>query len=893
MYTNLRKYMSVVLVILLLTIATILLCNISNENVAHAAGGAGQASTVTFPDAQAGGSLTILGEDFVYADETYTYTVTGEGFIMVDISGNPDIVVDQGQSSAGEIVTNVTVLPEAMPYSSFVVSATRVDSQENTMMIVTIMPVYATDIGEVAVKVRGDDASDAELVVNPGDILDVGIKSFVVDEQEYRLENSVSYSDFAIVIITTDYASAWEYNTAIIVNNVFSVDNPVIVFNVVVIQPRAPEEYRRIVKEVQQPVKIPVGSISIEGAGGEKDRGNTYSFAVKYNDNNVASNKRYETAVTYTGLSGDDASNYYSVTADTENGIFTVKIDDRAPYGSGITVKITSSDNEQAVAEISLASKLLESKYTLEYSQDYNGDADYGSGIQLIEIGNKTQLRAGYKADIYLVGGTTGTRYTPSELQAKGVDISIISKSPNQLRIIQHKTINIVYDAPAHTSNSRTVYNYTVSISDGTKSYGTTEKKVEVYRALGGSTGGTIELAYGGDSTGLDITAARNKITFKPQGNNFTARNSTDFEFSVNASDSKYLSVVVSGNNTYLDLIDYAVGSLADTYTITVTNAVKYNNENVDAAWKQTVSLNRRFVSSFLHLLLLANKPSDHAYYMICDIDTMMGNWPPISKFSGTLDGRYHTINNLTINKSSISSSAAYGLFGDLTDTAVIKNMQLKNVKIYFGADHSTVQCNVGAVAGSNYGLIENVDVYGTLEVNRISSFSGGIVGKNYAPNGTIKNCKSYMWMFCSGDMGGIAGQNYAGTLTNGKGIINCNMYSDYYHYIEGNHNRSVGGIVGYNKGGAVAGCNNYGMFYFGNRDTGRGSAENDYRCIPKDKDLHPHIGGIIGHNDSAYFDNTGLKGGHGGFTYSTIVGYDQLKYFYANYDGRVGRNGA
>lgn len=140
--------------------------------------------------------------------------------------------------------------------------------------------------------------------------------------------------------------------------------------------------------------------------------------------------------------------------------------------------------------------------------------------------------------------------------------------------------------------------------------------------------------------------------------------------------------------------------------------------------------------------------------------------------------------------------------------------------------------------------------------------------------------------------MGGIAGQNHAGNATDGKGIINCIHYGDYYHYITNNANRSVGGIVGYNTG-AVRGCNNYGMFYFGNRDTGRGKPEYDYRCMPKHKDVHPHIGGIIGHNNSAYYDGTGNKSSYGGFTYSTIVGYNQLKYFYANYDGRVGRNGA
>ena len=112
-------------------------------------------------------------------------------------------------------------------------------------------------------------------------------------------------------------------------------------------------------------------------------------------------------------------------------------------------------------------------------------------------------------------------------------------------------------------------------------------------------------------------------------------------------------------------------------------------------------------------------------------------NWNPIGRgsngissayaFSGTFDGKGHTISGLYFKSN--SNYYTFGLFG--YNSGTIKNLFVKDCNItgYFWN---------GVIAGINYGTIENCLTSGTID----GAFNnGGITGINRG--GTIKNCLS------------------------------------------------------------------------------------------------------------------------------------------------------
>ena len=168
-------------------------------------------------------------------------------------------------------------------------------------------------------------------------------------------------------------------------------------------------------------------------------------------------------------------------------------------------------------------------------------------------------------------------------------------------------------------------------------------------------------------------------------------------------------------------------------------------------------------------------------YHFSTDIDAGGATWVPMEEYSAVLDGRGHTISNLTI-----VGDSEVALFLELTGT--VKNLNFENVTIE-GSGAGTVAYNL-RIGGS----VENVSVSGTMTSN---STGGGIVAINY---GTITSCTSDMDVNGYVDVGGIAGHN-VGTI---DGCTNNG---------EVTAERSAGGIAGnlsYN-GGLVRNCVNNG----------------------------------------------------------------------------------
>lgn len=150
---------------------------------------------------------------------------------------------------------------------------------------------------------------------------------------------------------------------------------------------------------------------------------------------------------------------------------------------------------------------------------------------------------------------------------------------------------------------------------------------------------------------------------------------------------------------------------------------------------------------------------SYHPYYLV--------------PFTGSIDGRNHTIEGLYIKRDSTDN---VGLFGLVDSNTNIKNLGLLNVTIV-GKE------NVGGLIGYlKQGYINNC--YSTGNISGYGGL-GGLIG--YIYDGNVSNSYSTVMISGGGSVGGFAGVNY-GT------IYKC--YSTGDAFGEGR----LGGFVGFNK---------------------------------------------------------------------------------------------
>jgi hypothetical protein len=235
-----------------------------------------------------------------------------------------------------------------------------------------------------------------------------------------------------------------------------------------------------------------------------------------------------------------------------------------------------------------------------------------------------------------------------------------------------------------------------------------------------------------------------------------------------------------------ISLIDLnGIGSEADPYQI--SNADELNLMRLDLA---------------AHYILVGD--IDLSSSVIWNFGT---GWLPVgateAPFTGSLDGAFHVINGLTINRINADNQ---GLFG-FVNGAQIKNLDLRSAFIS-GKD------NCGGIAGySQISAIDNIDVQVSLSgfyaggaiagVQRAGSvercfadanilnynqYTGGIVGINLALDGLVprvEKCGSIGALKGTANVGGIVGYASSGTIADC--FSHCSIFS----------NDQVGGIVG------------------------------------------------------------------------------------------------
>ena len=130
----------------------------------------------------------------------------------------------------------------------------------------------------------------------------------------------------------------------------------------------------------------------------------------------------------------------------------------------------------------------------------------------------------------------------------------------------------------------------------------------------------------------------------------------------------------------------------------------------------------------------------------------------------GTFDGNGHQIIGVTLSE----EMSDYGLFRYITENGVVKNLTVEGEIL--GGDE---QENIGILAGSNAGAIENCITRGTLNAE---TAVGGIVGKN-EETGSVSRSENEAAIDGKMQTGGIAGLN-EGSISDcvNSGKINTNQ---------------------------------------------------------------------------------------------------------------------
>lgn len=166
----------------------------------------------------------------------------------------------------------------------------------------------------------------------------------------------------------------------------------------------------------------------------------------------------------------------------------------------------------------------------------------------------------------------------------------------------------------------------------------------------------------------------------------------------------------------------------------------------------------------------------DGWYKLVNDIDFEGTSWAPITPwagdtvplsnyFGGIFDGQGYTIKNINFQAGWHS-----GLFGEINENAVLKNVSIVN------AIHQSTSNKTGSICALNHGRIENVYTESTVTADSQNNWnsSGGLIATNY-PNAILRNCitkvkasKTYK------NVGSLIGYN-CGEVTNCFAIVEGN----------------------------------------------------------------------------------------------------------------------
>ena len=130
--------------------------------------------------------------------------------------------------------------------------------------------------------------------------------------------------------------------------------------------------------------------------------------------------------------------------------------------------------------------------------------------------------------------------------------------------------------------------------------------------------------------------------------------------------------------------------------------------------------------------------------------------------FEGVFDGDGKTISNFSIENYAYDYC---GLFSEVGEKGEVKNLKMANAYV------TSLGYNVGAVAGRNFGKIDNITLISPKVVASEGYNVGGVVGRSYGPMSNVTVEKAYVRSL--GYSGGVVGSLYGSiTNTNATGTV-------------------------------------------------------------------------------------------------------------------------
>ena len=191
-------------------------------------------------------------------------------------------------------------------------------------------------------------------------------------------------------------------------------------------------------------------------------------------------------------------------------------------------------------------------------------------------------------------------------------------------------------------------------------------------------------------------------------------------------------------NHSFVKMLPRAL-ALAGALTLAVPQSALAWNAGAAAVLKDSATEQRESslevkITSLEQFLDMSKKCSSEAYtsgktwVLDCDLDLSGTDFEPMGIFAGTFDGNGHLISGLSVTQ----PGSNQGLFRFVGEQAVIRNLAVEGRVAPSGSAD-----NVGGIAGSNRGLIENCSFTGQAEGNLKT---GGIAGFNES-TGTIRGC--------------------------------------------------------------------------------------------------------------------------------------------------------
>lgn len=191
------------------------------------------------------------------------------------------------------------------------------------------------------------------------------------------------------------------------------------------------------------------------------------------------------------------------------------------------------------------------------------------------------------------------------------------------------------------------------------------------------------------------------------------------------------------------------------------------------------------------------NDSFDSTYVLMNDIDCDGFAWTPIatgtgtSAFTGSLEGNYHSISNISYQI--LSTDKYVGLFGKIDD-AEVKNLYLKNFSIQNnGSEHGSLY--VGALAGATGLVSGQQNGTGNSLINNVHVIGGSLRGSNYIGGLIGEVMSSTDTIIYSSSSAAVSGDsNIGGLIALCRGSVNDSFSSG---DVGSSASSNVGGLIG------------------------------------------------------------------------------------------------